>query len=63
MSEKSLEMSYLQVFTYQEEPELAPPVPLESLGMERTRETVPTEAGGCIIADGQEAKTETLGRL
>jgi hypothetical protein len=34
--------------------------PLESLGIERMKETAPTEAVGCTIDGGQEAKTEIL---
>ena len=36
------------------------PGPPESLGMERMKETAPTEAVGCRIDSGQAAKTEIL---
>ena len=55
-----LKIRQFQVFAYQEEAELALPGPPESLGMERMREAAPTEAVGCTIDGGQEAKTEIL---
>jgi hypothetical protein len=60
VSEKALEMKHFQVLTYTGEPELAPPGPLESLGMERMRKTAPIETLGCRIVGGQEAKIEIL---
>ncbi len=60
MSEKPLEMRYFQVLPTRGSQCWPLPGPLESLRMEKMRETAPTEAVGCIIAGGQEAKTEIL---
>jgi hypothetical protein len=54
--EKSFEMRHFRVSAYSEEAELAPVGAPESLGMEEMRETAPTEAVGCTLDGGQEAK-------
>jgi len=55
-----LKMRHVRVSPYPEEAGLALPGPPESFGTERMKETAPTEAVGCIIDGGQEAKTEIL---
>ena len=57
MYEKSFEMKHFRVFTYPDEP--LPRLP-KSLGVRRMKETAPTEAVGCMIDSGQEAKTGIL---
>lgn len=53
-------MRHFRVLLYPQEPELAPPGPLDSLGIEEMRETAPIEAVGSILAVGEEAKKEIL---
>jgi uncharacterized protein YecE (DUF72 family) len=48
--EKSLEMSHFRVFRTRRRQSWPLPGLPESLGMERMKETAPTEAVGCIIA-------------
>jgi len=58
--EKSLEMRPFLVFRYLEEAAPALSRPPQSLGMERMKKAAPTEAVGCTVDGGQEAKTEIL---
>jgi hypothetical protein len=60
VSEDPLEIRHFRVLLYPEEPELAPPGPLDSLGMEEMRETAPQGAVGSTLAVGQEAKKGIL---
>jgi hypothetical protein len=53
-------MRHLQVFTYPEEPEVAPSWAAGVARDEKMRQTAPMKAVGFTIEDGQEAKMEIL---
>ena len=56
MYEKSLEVRHFRVSPYPEEPELAPCWAAGVARDGKMRETAPTEAVGCTIEGGREAK-------
>ncbi len=60
MSEKALEMRRFQVYTYPEEPDLAPSWVAGVLRDGEIRETTPMQAVGRIIDAARMAKTEIL---
>lgn len=60
MREKSFDMRHFRVSTYPKEPFLGR---RGRSGWKKMKETAPTEAVGCIVDGGQEAKTAILDPL
>jgi hypothetical protein len=58
--EKSLEMRHFRVCPYPDEAELAPSSAARAARDGKDGKKAPTEAAGCIIGSGREAKTEIL---
>jgi len=58
--EKSLEMRHFRVLHTRKRKCRRLARPLQSVGMERMKETAPTEVFGCTIEGAQEVKSEIL---